>query len=116
MIRRPPRSTLTHSFPTRRSSDLSAPANAEGGGSGHASHTFRRGDRRMGAECRCMADTPVDDGLDTDDESGAPALVTMGLTPDIASPLEAVGTADPAPVVKRGPIATVLNEDRKSTV
>src|SRR3546814_10688051 len=69
----------------------SAPANAEGGGSGHASHTFRRGDRRMGAECRCMADTPVDDGLDTDDESGAPALVTMGLTPDIASPLEEVG-------------------------
>src|SRR3546814_12134339 len=64
----------------------------------------------MGAECRCMADTPVDDGLDTDDESGAPALVTMGLTPDIASPLEEVGTADPAPVVKRGPIATVLNE------
>src|SRR3546814_5933158 len=64
----------------------------------------------MGAECRCRADTPVDDGLDTDDESGAPALVTMGLTPDIASPLEEVGTADTAPVVKRGPIATVLNE------
>src|SRR3546814_5140922 len=34
----------------------------------------------------------------------------MGLTPDIASPREEVGTADPAPVVKRGPIATVLNE------
>ena len=35
--------------------------------------------------CR-MADSPLDDGLDTDDESGAPAVVTYGLTPDLASP------------------------------
>lgn len=57
-----------------------------------------------------MAEGPGDGELDTDDEAGAPALVTYGLTPDIASPGETEPAGDPTPPVKRGPIATLLNE------
>jgi MFS family permease len=61
-----------------------------------------------------MADTPVEDDLatelDTEDLAGAPALITGGLTPDIASPTIAEPASDPVPAARRGVIATVLNE------
>lgn len=61
-----------------------------------------------------MADTPVEDDLDTelhtDDLAGAPALVTGGLTPDIASPTIHESAIDPTPPARRGVIATVLHE------
>jgi MFS family permease len=57
-----------------------------------------------------MGEQPQDHGLDTDDRSGAPALVTMGLTPDIDSPTVDEVAGEPAPHVRRGPIATILNE------
>ena len=44
-----------------------------------------QGDRTNRAESPAMTDSPALD-LDTDDEAGAPAVVTGGLTPDIASP------------------------------
>jgi MFS family permease len=57
-----------------------------------------------------MADDPSGHSLDTDDEAGAPAVLTLGMTPDIASPATDAAAGDPAPIVKRGPLATVLNE------
>jgi MFS family permease len=57
-----------------------------------------------------MGDVPTDQTLDTDDRSGAPALVTAGLTPDLASPTATEVAGEPAPAVRRGPIATILNE------
>jgi MFS family permease len=57
-----------------------------------------------------MGQDPSEHELDTDDRSGAPSLVTMGLTPDIDSPTADEPAGDPAPVVKRGPLATVLQE------
>jgi MFS family permease len=57
-----------------------------------------------------MGDQPADEVLDTDDRSGAPALVTMGLTPDIDSPTRDEPAGEPAAPVKRGALATLLNE------
>lgn len=48
-----------------------------------------------------MGDTPTDDVLDTDDESGAPALVTLGLTPDLASPNPEEPAGEPVAEVRR---------------
>ncbi len=47
---------------------------------------------------------------ETDAEAGAPALITGGLTPDVASPMVDEPAGEPAPIARRGPIATVLNE------
>ena len=58
-----------------------------------------------------MADAPTGPALDTDDLSGAPSLVTSGLTPDIASPEVDEAAGEPAvPAPRRGVVATVLNE------
>jgi MFS family permease len=58
-----------------------------------------------------MADDPLDPSLTTTDAAaGAPALVTAGLTPDLASPTADEPAGDPVRPVRRGPIATVLNE------
>lgn len=57
-----------------------------------------------------MAEHPIDDTIDIDDESGAPALVTLGMTPDIASPTTEEIAGEPAAPVRRGVIATLLNE------
>ncbi|MET0728418.1 MAG: MFS transporter [Acidimicrobiales bacterium] len=56
-----------------------------------------------------MAD-PTRDGHDTDDPGSAPALVTLGATPDVASPTTGGAVATPVVTQRRGPIATVLNE------
>jgi MFS family permease len=46
----------------------------------------------------------------TDVAGGAPALVTGGLTPDLASPTPDEPAGDPVAPRRRGPIATLLNE------
>jgi len=56
-----------------------------------------------------MAEPPVD-ALDTDDESGAPALVTMGLTPDIASPTTDETAGEPPHARARGFFGNLLHE------
>lgn len=59
-----------------------------------------------------MGDQPSDHDLDTDDEAGAPSLITMGLTPDLASPHvdEPAGESATGTPQKRGPVSTLLNE------
>lgn len=57
-----------------------------------------------------MGDVPTDQTPDTDDRGGAAALVTAGPTPDLASPAAGEPAGEPAPPVRRGPIATILNE------
>jgi MFS family permease len=60
-----------------------------------------------------MGDQPIDHALDTDDLAGAPALVTNGLTPDVAFPTPDELAGDPvAPTarVHRGPIGWLLRE------
>jgi MFS family permease len=53
-----------------------------------------------------MTDTPAVE-LDTDDEAGAPALITGGLTPDLASPQPDEPAGDPVPAA-RGPFLVRL--------
>ena len=43
-----------------------------------------------------MTDSPALD-LDTDDEAGAPAVITGGLTPDIATPVPDEPAGEPVP-------------------
>jgi len=57
-----------------------------------------------------MGDSPIDEGLDTDDEAGAPALVTLGLTPDIASPTPEEPAGEPSVAERRGFFNRLLNE------
>ena len=57
-----------------------------------------------------MGDLPADDALDTDDRSGAPALVTMGLTPDTASPTEGEPAGEPVAPARGGRIARLFTE------
>ena len=57
-----------------------------------------------------MGDQPTDEALDTDDRSGAPALVTLGLTPDIASPTPDEPAGEPVRSARRGLVARLLAE------
>ncbi len=57
-----------------------------------------------------MGDQPTDQVLDTDDLAGAPALVTLGLTPDLASPTPDEPAGEPAPAPRRSRLPRILTE------
>jgi MFS family permease len=57
-----------------------------------------------------MGDLPADEALDIDDQSGAPALVTMGLTPDTASPTGDEPAGEPVAPARGGRIARLFTE------
>src|SRR3546814_1561556 len=61
MIRRPPRSTLTHSFPTRRSSDLATAF-------GYSSAAY--GDNHAGGEYGSAGNDLIDSGVGSDIVAG----------------------------------------------
>ena len=57
-----------------------------------------------------MADETGGPGLDTDDESGAPAAITFGLTPDGATPLETEPAGEPVPERRRPLLVRMFTE------
>ena len=57
-----------------------------------------------------MGDEPTDSGLHTDDRAGAPALVTMGITPDIDSPTIDQRAGDPVAPTSGGFFTRLLTE------
>ena len=57
-----------------------------------------------------MGDTPTTGELDTDDQSGAPAVVTGGITPDIASPTPDEPAGDPVLEVRRPFLVRLVTE------
>jgi MFS family permease len=57
-----------------------------------------------------MGDTTSDGALDTDDEAGAPAAVTSGLTPDLASPTPEEPAGEPVPAARMPLLVRMFTE------
>jgi MFS family permease len=57
-----------------------------------------------------MGDATGGPGLDTDDEAGAPAVVTLGLTPDLASPQATESAGEPSAEARRPFLVRLVTE------